>query len=83
MLQAELKELRKRFGFPMARCAAALGCSIEGYRLKETGDSPTTGEELAKLADLYGMPLRAAFPSYNPTAGEQALVRHLGTARAA
>lgn len=77
---AELKDLRKRFGFTLARCADVLGLTIEGYRLKENGIVPVSGPELARLADLYGMPLSAAFPSYIPTPGERSLAKHLNPA---
>lgn len=77
MLQQELKERRTERGLPLSACAEALNCSVEGYRLKEKGERPISGEELAKLADLYGLSIRDAFPSYEPTEGERALARHI------
>ena len=80
-LPMELKDLRLRFRKSLAQCAAVIGAkSAETYRLKEAGRSPVSGLELALLADAYGMPLRAAFPSYRPSAGEVALARHLNRA---
>lgn len=79
-IQLELKDLRKRFGKTLTECADAIGITAEGYRLKEVGERPVTGFDLVRLADLYGMPLRAAFPSYEPTAQEVSLARHLNTA---
>lgn len=80
MIQAELKDLRRRFGFTLAKCGETLGMSAEGYRLKEEGKTPLTGEELALLADLFGMPIRAAFPSFKPSPAEASLARHLSNA---
>ncbi|HEX7090895.1 MAG TPA: hypothetical protein VF192_12215 [Longimicrobiales bacterium] len=54
-----------------------MGITPEGYRLKELGYVGVTGTDLARLADLFGVPLRAAFPEYEPTEDERALVRHL------
>lgn len=79
-LPAELKDLRSRFRRTLADCAAVLGCAIETYRLKELGKLPITGQELATLADSYGMPLHAAFPSYTPSESELRLAQHLHSA---
>ena len=73
----ELKDLRERFRRSLADCAAVLDCSLETYRQSELGNRPISGGELARLADSYGMPLMAAFPSYRPTADELALIRHM------
>ena len=81
MLIPELKKLRKQHsGVTLQNCADALGITIQGYLRKEKGEVPTTGIELAKLARLYEMPLRKAFPSYNPTDGEMLLAKELGRA---
>lgn len=77
MVQAELKDLRKRFGYTLAQCGAVLGISAEGYRLKESSSLPLTGQELALLADFFGVPFHRAFPSYRPSPAEQSLARHL------
>lgn len=77
MTQVNLQRVRLRFGKSRADCARALGISLEGYRLKETGAISITGPELARLADLFGVPLWEAFPEYQPTDGERALIRHL------
>ena len=82
MIQAELKDLRKRFGYTLAQCGAVLGISAEGYRLKEENQSPLSGQELALLADLFGVPFRRAFPSYRPSPAEQSLARHLNASAA-
>lgn len=82
MIQEELKDLRRRYGFTLAKCGEVLGMSAEGYRLKEKGLAPLTGQELALLADLFGMPVSAAFPSYRPTPAERSLARHLNPAAA-
>ena len=71
----ELKDIRIRFRRTLADCARVLGCSIESYRNRETGKIPPSGGELALLAEFYKMPLHAAFPSYEPTPQEYALIR--------
>ena len=80
MIQSELKDLRDRFGFTLKQCADALECSVEAYRRKELGSIPISGIELSRLADLYQMPLRAAFPSYRPSAAEVSFARHVAKA---
>lgn len=75
--QVNLQRVREAFGRSRAECALALGITPEGYRLKETGVSGVTGFDLARLADFFGVPLRIAFPEYEPTAEERALARHL------
>jgi len=77
MAQVNLQRVRLSFGKSRAECARALGITVEGYRLKELGRIDVTGAELAKLADLFGVPLRVAFPEYEPTDAELALARHL------
>lgn len=79
-IPVELKALRLHQRKSLADCAAALGLTVEGYRLKERGISPISGEELAALADMYEMPLAAAFPSYEPTESERRLARHISDA---
>jgi hypothetical protein len=64
----------------LSEAGAVIGRSAEGYRLKEEGTSPTSAEELAKLADFYGTTLAEAFPSYKPTPGELNLAKHLAPA---
>lgn len=80
MTQVDLQGARIRYGHSRSDCGKALGITGEGYRLKETGASGITGGELAKLADFYGVPLAEAFPGYQPTDEERALVRHLSDA---
>jgi DNA-binding XRE family transcriptional regulator len=83
MIQGELKAIRERFGTTKTHCARTLGITVQGYLLKERGDSPISGIELVKLARMYGVPLREAFPSYEPTADELMLaeeLNELGTA---
>lgn len=77
MAQVNLQRVRLAFGRSREECAQALGITTEGYRLKEIGRSPVTGFDLARLADLFGVPLTVAFPEYEPSADERALVRHL------
>lgn len=79
-IPVELKALRQHQGRSLAECATVLGISVEGYRLKERGVSPVTGQELAALADMYGKPLADAFPSYEPTESERRLARHISNA---
>lgn len=76
-MQADLQATRDRYRRSRAECADALGITTEGYRLKEAGMVRVTGFDLARLADLFGVPLQEAFPGYEPTEEEQALVRHL------
>jgi transcriptional regulator with XRE-family HTH domain len=79
-IPVELKALRQHRARSLAQCAAVLGITVEGYRLKESGKSPITGQELAALADMYGMALSEAFPSYEPTESERRLARHISEA---
>lgn len=76
-MQADLKEIRNRYGKTLAECAEAIGTSIEGYRQKELGNIPVSGIELAQLARLYGRSMREVFPSYTPSDGEVLLVQQL------
>ena len=85
MIQLELKALRIRQGWTLEDAARILGITAEGYRRKEIESGHPraaliTGSELALLADAAAVPFDEAFPSYQPTEGEQALARHIGTA---
>lgn len=72
-----LKDLREQRGYSQQRCADALGVKVQTYCMKEQGLRGVTPDELALLADLYGMPLVAAFPDYEPSDGDRALARHI------
>jgi len=86
MIQLELKDLRRRQGWSLDDAARIIRItSGEGYRRKELPPehprhASISGVELALLADAAGVALEDAFPSYEPTDGEQALVRHLAAA---
>lgn len=75
-----LKDLRERAGLTQQVCADALGIKVQTYCMKEQGQRGVEPEELALLADLYGLPLTEAFPGYEPSEGDRSLARHLAAA---
>jgi transcriptional regulator with XRE-family HTH domain len=78
MVTAEMKALRTSRDWSQREVAERVGWNPETYRLKEVGKIGITGAELAQLARVYEVPIRDAFPSWEPTEGERMLAEELG-----
>lgn len=72
-----LKDLRERFGASLQDCADVLGVGKPTYWMKEAGEREIRPDEMALLAEHFGVPLTEAFPDYQPTDGALALARQL------
>ena len=72
-----LKALRERFGASLQECADILDVEKTTYWMKENGQRGVGADELALLADHFGVSLADAFPEYEPSAGALALARLL------
>lgn len=80
MIDRELKEFRARHGLSRSAAGLILGMTGESFRLREIGRYSFTAAELARLAESHGEAIQEAFPSYQFTEGERALVRQLSDA---
>jgi transcriptional regulator with XRE-family HTH domain len=72
-----MKKLRVSRGWAQREVARRVGWNHETYRQREAGILSIEGPELAQLARVYEVPLRSAFPSYEPTDGERVLAEEL------
>lgn len=74
----EIRGLREKRNWSRREVARRLGWNHETYRQKEAAILAATGAELAEIARVYGLQVRDAFPSYEPTKGERLLAEQLG-----
>jgi DNA-binding XRE family transcriptional regulator len=58
-----LTEIRKTQGITKTEMAKRLGLSLNGYGLKEKGESPLTLQEARKIAKMFGLTIDALFYS--------------------
>lgn len=80
MIARELKEFRARHGLSRPAAGLILGMHGESFRLREIGRYSFTAAELARLAESQGETIQEAFPSYQLTDSELALIRQLSDA---
>lgn len=80
MITDEIKALRDSRGWTQREVARRLDWNHETYRQKEVGILGVSGPQLAELARVYDVPIREAFPSWEPTENEKMLAEELGEA---